>query len=189
MPPAGRPSVSRHHARTDARAAAGPRDRRPGYSLAWCALAGALAAAGWWLVAQSMPTERVVSDPAEPPLKMHLAEVVPTDAIFREPARAFSGDAAYWRIAIRDAQERPVAAARVHVDVVAPDGAVRARPVTTTGSDGLALFAYSLGEAGPRGVYTVRVVDVSREGGNAEYDRAASVARSTSFSVSTRPRP
>jgi hypothetical protein len=165
------------------------RNRRPRYGLAWCALGGALAAAGSWLVPHLMPTGRVPPAPVAPPLKMHVAEVVSTDAIFREPARAFSGHTVYWRIAIRDAQERPVAAARVHVDVVAPDGAVRARPVTITGSDGLALFTYALGEAGPRGVYTVRVVDVLHECSDAEYDAAANVARSTSFSVSTWPRP
>jgi len=167
-----------------------PRDRRPGYGLAWCALGGALAAAGWWLVPQSlMPTGRVRPAPVAQPVKMHVAEVVATDAIFREPTRAFSGHTVYWRIAIRDAQERPIAAARVHVDVVAPDGAVRARPMTTTGIDGLALFTYSLGKAGPGGVYTVRVVDVAHACGDVEYDRAANVARSTSFSVTARTRP
>jgi hypothetical protein len=165
------------------------RDRRPGYALAWCALGGALAAAGSWLVPHLlMPAGRALPGPVGPPLKMHVAEVVATDSIFREPARAFTGHTVYWRIAIHDAQERPVAAARVHVHVVAPDGAVRARPVTTTGVDGRALFTYSLGEAGPGGVYTVRVVDVAHACGDAEYDRAANVARSTSFSVSLRPR-
>ena len=57
-------------------------------------------------------------------LRMHVAEVAPTDALFREPVRAFSGGSACWRVAIRDARNRPVAAARVQIDVVTPDGAV-----------------------------------------------------------------
>lgn len=123
-------------------------------------------------------------EPSAPP-KMHVAEVVATDALYREPTRAFSGDAAYWRVAIRDPDGNPVPAARVHVDVVGPDGAVRARPVTMTGSDGLALFHYSLGGDEGAGVYTVRVTAVSHaDRDDAPYDSAANATWSTSFSVS-----
>ena len=72
--------------------------------------------------------------------ELHVAEVAPTDALFREPVRAFSGGSACWRVAIRDARNRPVAAARVQIDVVTPDGAVRGRTTAMSGSDGLALF-------------------------------------------------
>jgi hypothetical protein len=112
---------------------------------------------------------------------------VSTDATFHEPARAFGGSAAYWRVSIRDAQNHPVAAARVRVDVVAPDGDVRARPVTITGNDGLALFTYVLRDSELPGVYAVRVVSVShlnRRG--ASYDPASNAAWANSFSVTNR---
>jgi hypothetical protein len=117
---------------------------------------------------------------------MHVAEVAPTDAMFREPARAFNGGTAYWRVAVRDAQGQPVAAARVQVEIVGPDRAVRGRPLAMTGSDGLARFTYLLRGSDLPGVYTVRVVEVSHPNcGDATYDSAANDARSTSFSVNT----
>jgi hypothetical protein len=116
--------------------------------------------------------------------KMHVADVVPTDATFREPARAFNDGPAHWRVAIRDVQERPVVGARVHVDIIGPDGVRRARLVMMTDSDGLALFTHSLGAAEMPGVYTVRVADVSHANRrDVVYDRAANTAWSTSFSV------
>jgi hypothetical protein len=118
--------------------------------------------------------------------RMHVVEVVPTDATFREPVRAFGGDTAFWRVAVRDALEQPVAAARVEVEVVGPDTAIRARPLATTGIDGLARFTFSLRGADVPGVYIVRVVEVSHpDCRDAAYDGAANAARSTSFSVST----
>lgn len=117
---------------------------------------------------------------------MHVSEVAPTDVTFREPVRAFDDDQAYWRVAIRDAQEHPVSGARVHMDVVLPDGAVCARLVGITGGDGFALFAYSLRGAEAAGVYTVRVTHVSHSGlGVASYDASANTAWSTSFSVNS----
>jgi hypothetical protein len=116
---------------------------------------------------------------------MHVAEVVPTDATFREPARAFSGGTAYWRVVVRDAQRQPVAAARVQVEIVGPDRAVRERPLPTTGGDGVARFTYLLRGSDLPGVYTVRAVEVSHPDRDATYDRAADDARSTSFSVNT----
>jgi hypothetical protein len=116
---------------------------------------------------------------------MHVTEVVPTDATFREPVRAFGGDTAFWRVAVRDAQGQPVAAARVEVEVVGPDTALRGRPLATTGSDGVARFTHSLRGSNLPGVYTVRVVEVSHpDCRDAAYDGAANDARSTSFSVS-----
>jgi hypothetical protein len=143
-------------------------------------IGGALAlfASVWWLA--QVPTPRPVD---LPPMKMHVAEVVPTDATFREPTRAFSGGTAYWRVAIRDVHERPVADARVHVDLLSENGEVRARSVMTTGTDGLARFTYAL-RPGLSGVYTVRVVDVSHVNrAGAAYDRAANSGWSNSFSV------
>jgi hypothetical protein len=169
------------------------------------ALGGVLAwAAAWWLLAPaSGPTRRTidalldnlglrmghhrfpadVSTPQPQRRRMHVAEVVPTDATFREPARAFSGTA-YWRVAIQDAHGQPVAAALVQVEIVGPDTAVRERPLATTGGDGLARFTYSLRRSDLPGVYTVRVVAVSHaDCSEAAYDSAANDARSTSFSV------
>jgi hypothetical protein len=114
---------------------------------------------------------------------MHVTEVVPTDAAFREPARAFSGGTAYWRVTVRDAHSQPVAAARVKVEIVGPDRAVRGQPLATTGSDGVARFTYLLRGSDFPGVYTVRAVEVSHPDRDATYDRAANDARSTSFSV------
>jgi hypothetical protein len=123
-------------------------------------------------------------------LRMHVAEVAPTDALFREPVRAFNGGSACWRVAIRDARNRPVAAARVQIDVVTPDGAVRGRTTAMSGSDGLALFTYPLEEGETDGVYTVRVVHVSHvTHGDVTYDPAADTARSASFSVSRPGKP
>ena len=116
-------------------------------------------------------------------MKMHVEEVVPTDASFREPARTFRNDLAHWRVVIRDAREQPVADARVHVDLVDSGGGGRARLMTTTDGDGLARFTYPL-ESLPSGVYTVRVIDVSHlERRDATYDRAANTGSSNSFSV------
>jgi hypothetical protein len=130
-----------------------------------------------------VPGQRLRPGPS-PPQKLHVAEVVATDALYREPTRAFSGDAAYWRVAILDARGHPVPAVRVHMDVVGPDGAVRARPATMTGSDGLALFRHSLREAENAGVYMVRVTAVSHaDRADVQYDPAANVTWSTSFSV------
>ena len=135
---------------------------------------------GTWCAAP----ERV---PPVAPAKIHVAEVVPTDPLFREPVRAFGRRSAYWRVVIRDAQEHTVTSARVHVDVVGPDGAIRARLVETTGADGLALFTYPLETPESGGVWTVRVVNVSRADG-AAYDPTANGASTTSFSVNDRTR-
>jgi uncharacterized protein YfaS (alpha-2-macroglobulin family) len=96
--------------------------------------------------------------------------------------RAFSRPFAYWRVVIRDARKQSVAGARVRVDVVGPDGAVRARLVEVTGADGLALFTYPLETRDTSGVWIVRVINVSRADG-AAYDPAANGASTTSFSV------
>jgi hypothetical protein len=138
------------------------------------ALSGGL----WWLA--RAPSIRPV-DLA--PVKIHVEEVVPTDAAFREAARAFSGGIAYWRVVIRDAHEQPVADARVHVDVVDSDGGVRARLMMITNIEGLARFTYPLRSL-PSGVYTVRVIDVAHlDRSEAAYDRAANTGSSNSFSV------
>jgi hypothetical protein len=108
----------------------------------------------------------------------------PAPAAFHEATRAFHGTAAFWRVSIRDADNEPVAGARVRVDVVAPDGAVVGRPTMTTGADGLALFNRPLTESDVQGVYIVRVISVShlnRDG--AVYDHAANAAWANSFSV------
>jgi hypothetical protein len=123
---------------------------------------------------------------------MHVAQIVPTDAAFREPTRAFHGNAAYWRISIRDAHNQPVGAASVSVNVVAPDGVVRTVPQTITGTDGFALFTYPLGDNDLPGVYTLRVKSVSHlKLDDAQYDYAANEAWANSFSVtkSARRRP
>jgi hypothetical protein len=138
-----------------------------------------LSAACW--LAPPAPVERAVG---HAPMKMHVAEIVPTDAAFHEATRAFHGTAAFWRVSIRDADNEPVAGARVRVDVVAPDGAVVGRPTMTTGADGLALFNRPLTESDVQGVYIVRVISVShlnRDG--AVYDHAANAAWANSFSV------
>lgn len=115
---------------------------------------------------------------------MHVSEVVATDAMFHEPVRAFNGDHTYWRVAVRDAQEHPVTGARVEVEVVAPGGAVCERLVGITGSNGSALFTYTLREADVAGVYTVRVSHVSHASpGVASYDPSSNTVWSTSFSV------
>ena len=139
-----------------------------------------LAAAVVWLATSTAPTERV---PQTTNLKMHVVEVVPTDSIFREPVRAFNDGVAYWRVLIRDAHEQPVTGARVHVDVVAPDAAVRARVTAVTGGNGYAQFAYQLHARESGAVYTVRIADVVHAGRGASYDRAANAASATSFSL------
>jgi len=118
---------------------------------------------------------------------MHIAEVVPTDRAFGEPQRAFGSDSAYWRVKVLDARSDPVAAARVSVDLVGPDGAVCAHLAATTGDDGAALFSYGMG-AQPSGVYTVRVIDVSHADPDIPYDRAGDEASANSFSVTARTR-
>jgi hypothetical protein len=134
----------------------------------------------YWLVPPA-PVDRIAGNV---PMKMHVAEIVPTDAAFHEPVRAFRGNAAYWRISIRDAQDQPVTAARVSVNVVGPDGVVRARPMMVTSDDGLARFTCPLTDADLPGIYTLRVVGVSHLIRNvAEYDSAANEAWSNSFSV------
>jgi len=136
------------------------------------------------------PTSAELERARQASLRMHVAEVAPTDALFREPVRAFSGGSACWRVAIRDARNRPVAAARVQIDVVTPDGAVRGHTTAMSGSDGLALFTYPLDEGETEGVYTVRVVHVSHvTRGDVTYDPAADTARSASFSVSRPEKP
>jgi len=136
-----------------------------------------------WLTLAPAPTDRT-PQPPQPTPKMHVSEVVPTDALFREPARAFDGDHTYWRVAIRDTQQHPVTGARVEVELVAPDGAVCERLVSITGNDGVALFRYALREGDGAGVYTVRVSHVSHAGpGVAWYDPGSNTAWSTSFSV------
>ena len=77
-------------------------------------------------------------------------------------------------------------AARVQVAVVGPDDTVHARLVTMTGSDGLALFRYSLADSADTGVFTVRMTDVSHaDQEDALYDAAANSRSSTRFSVNT----
>jgi hypothetical protein len=145
-----------------------------------------LPVAAWWLAMSIAPAERAAHTTN---LKMHVVEVVPTDSIFREPVRAFNDGVAHWRVLIRDAQEQPVTGARVHVDVVAPDGAVRARVTALTGADGCARFSYQLNAPESGTVYTVRVADVVHAGRSATYDRASNTATTTSFSVNQRDRP
>jgi hypothetical protein len=151
------------------------------WRVTWALGALGLGAAAWWIAALTMPAESVVDVPL---VKMHVAEVMPTDASFGEPTRSISGGVAYWRVAIHDADEHPVPGVLVQVDVVAADGAVHARPVTTTNADGLALFRYVLPEADTSHVYTVRVVNVFHiDRREAVYDRTANTAWSSSFSV------
>lgn len=145
-----------------------------------------LAAAAWWLAMSIAPGERA---PQQTNLRVHVAEVVPTDSMFREPVLAFDDGAAYWRVLIRDAQEQPVTGVRVHVDVVASDGAVRTRLSAVTGRDGYARFAYPLRAPESDDIYTVRVADVVHAGTRAIYDRAANAASTTSFSLNQRDRP
>ena len=151
-------------------------------------LSGSLAslAVAAWGLATIAPAERA---PQPTNLKMHVAEVVPTDSIFREPVLAFNDGSAYWRVLIRDAQEQPVTGVRVHVDVVASDGAVRTRLSAVTGGDGYARFAYPLHAPESGAVYTVRVSDVVRADTRATYDRAANAASTTSFSLNQPDRP
>jgi hypothetical protein len=145
-----------------------------------CGGLASAAAAALWLATQHAAPTRV---PPVPPETIHVAEVVPTDPRFREPVRAFGRRSAYWRVVIRDAREHAVTGARVHVDVVGPDGGIRARLVERTGTDGLALFTYPLETRESEGVWTVRVVNVSHAGGGAAYDPTANDASTTSFSV------
>jgi hypothetical protein len=143
-------------------------------SVAW------VVAAAWWVAMSIAPAERA---PQTANLKMHVSEVVPTDSTFREPVRAFDDGSAYWRVLIRDAQDEAVAGVRVHVDVVAPDGAVQARLTAVTDGEGYARFAYPLHAAESGDVYTVRVSDVVPAGSGATYDRSANAASTTSFSL------
>jgi hypothetical protein len=145
-----------------------------------------LAAAASWLAMSIAPVER---PPQATNLKMHVGEIVPTDSIFREPMRAFNGGSVYWRVLIRDAQEQPVTGVGVHVDVVAPDGAILARLTAVTGGDGCARFTYPLRAPESGAVYTVRVADVVHTDPAAAYDRAANAASTTSFSVDHGDRP
>ena len=131
----------------------------------------------------------VVPDPPSrpeplPPTKFHVAEVVSTDALYRKPAHTLSSAEAYWRVLIHDVHGNPVPAARVHVEVVGPDGTVHARLATMTGSDGRALFRYPLRNPDHSGVFTVSVVDVSHaDRADALYDAATNVVSSTTFLV------
>jgi hypothetical protein len=122
-------------------------------------------------------------EPTRPPT-LHVAEVVPTDALYRRPANTFGSGDAYWRVLIHDLHGNPVPAARVHVEVIGPEGTVHARLATMTGSDGLALFRYSLRDSEHVGVFTVRVNDVSHaDREDALYDATTNVASSTTFLV------
>jgi hypothetical protein len=184
------PFPSRRAIEEQAHRRTGDDDRTSSVARRRLVLGGALVllATVWWF-APSAPVEPVVG---QAPMKMHVAEIVPTDAAFHEPTRAFHGNVAYWRISIRDAQNQPVGAARVGVDVVAPDGVVRTPPQRITGTDGFALFTYPLSDNDLPGVYTLRVVTVSHlHRGDAEYDSAANDAWATSFSLakSARRRP
>ena len=151
------------------------------------ACAVALGAALWSVGRFVGPAKSVV---AAPSLKMHVAEVTPTEPNFAEPTRVVADGTAYWRVAIRDAEEHPLVGVLVQMDVLAADGAVRAQPVTTTNPDGLALFRYALPAADAPQVYTVRVVNLFHTlHPEAVYDRAANAAWSSSFSVSGASRP
>jgi hypothetical protein len=166
--------------------AAGSRDRtlhgRGSVSVV-LVLAAVLGVGLWWMLLHARQWNSI---PPVPAVTMHVAEVTVTDASFADPLRLVTGGTAYWRVAIRDSNDRPLSGALVQVDVLAADGAVRAQPVTTTNTDGLALFRYALpADAEPR-VYTIRVVNVFhtlRPG--AIYDAAANTATSSSFSVNT----
>ena len=130
-----------------------------------------------------VPNPPPLPGPAPAPT-LHVAEVTPTDALYRKPAHSFGQGQAYWRVSIHDSTNGPVPAARVQVDVVAPDGTVRTRLTTMTGTDGLALFRYSLQEREHAGVFTVRVMDVSHaDRDDARYDAGANVASSATFLV------
>jgi hypothetical protein len=166
--------------------AAGSRDRtllgRGSLSLV-LALVAVLGVGLWWMLLHASLWHNA---PPAPTISMHVAEVTPTDSSFGEPVRVVSGKTAYWRVAIHDSTGRPLAGALVQVDVLAADGAVRAQPVTTTNTDGLALFRYALpGDVESR-VYTIRVVNVFNTlHPGAVYDAVANAATSSSFSVNT----
>jgi len=146
-----------------------------------------LGAVLWWVGRFVGPAKTEVTARA---LRMHVAEVTPTEPNFAEPTRVVADGTAYWRVAIRDAEEHPLAGVLVQMDVLAADGAVRAQPVTTTNPDGLALFRYALPAADAPQVYTVRVVNVFHTlHPEAVYDRAANAAWSSSFSVSGASKP
>jgi hypothetical protein len=163
----------------------GPASRGRRGSFGWtAACVVAVVAVVWWAAPRRA---------ASPPFSqrgsrsMHIAEVLPTDRAFGEPQRAFGPDSAYWRVKVLDAQANPVAAARVSVDLVGPDGAVCAHLMATTGDDGAALFSYGLG-AQATGVYTVRVVNVSHLDPEIPDDRTGDEASANSFSVTARTR-
>jgi hypothetical protein len=133
------------------------------------------------------PTRR--RSPRPPAPVMHVAEVAPTDATFRSPQQAFTGTV-YWRVRVVDDQDRPVAGARIHAELAAPDGTARTKRSLIAGTDGRALFMATLAADEPEGTYTARVIGLSHaDRADATHDRSADLASSARFLARPAPPP
>jgi hypothetical protein len=116
--------------------------------------------------------------------RVHVWDVQPTDAGYREERLNFErGQPIHWKVVVTDQEDRPVPAALVETELVAPDRRVAASLSTMTGTDGGALFAHTLESAAFPGTYTIRVRGLVPEAADAVYDRLLDLRSATTISI------
>lgn len=116
--------------------------------------------------------------------RVHVWDVLPTDPGYREERLNFErGRPIHWKVVVTDQDDRPVPAAQVEAELVAPDRQVVGSLSAMTGTDGAALFAHTLDALPLPGTYTIRVRGLMPEAADAAYDPVLNLRSATTISV------
>jgi sialate O-acetylesterase len=112
---------------------------------------------------------------------MHAEDILATDASGNPQGVFVAACTIYYRVRIVDGAGDPVSGATVATAILRPDGQRWATQAATTGADGWALFSKAATKGQKKGLYTINITSVARNG--AAYDPGANVTSSTTFTL------
>jgi hypothetical protein len=126
----------------------------------------------------------MVAAPPTADTRVHVRDVLPTDPGYRVERLDFErGQPIHWKVVVTDQDDRPVPAAQVEAELVAPDRRVVGSLSAMTGTDGAALFAHTLDAVPLPGTYTIRVRGLAPEAADAAYDPLLDLRSATTISI------